>query len=173
MNTSGLSGDGVSGEVLFQQLWVTSSVGAAAALRTGIVGCFLPFHSSTWSIQVHPRPLPAQAPVWAHSKVPFLHSRCVPPRANSSPGWCLHFQPQGGLVLLRRGCKRSRECISPWSIALNPLVPVSLLVMWGCLGTQLPTWAPWAPLSPHVDRHPPVMLKSVFYILSSGRVGTS
>lgn len=80
---------------------------------------------------------------------------------------------KGGLVLLRRGCKWSRECICPWSIALNPLVPVSMLVMWGCLGTQLPTWAPWAPLSPHVDRHPPVMLKSVFYILSFGRVGTS
>lgn len=116
---------------------------------------------------------PAQAPAWTHSKVPSLCLRCVPPKANSSPGWCLHLQPQRGLVLPGRGCKWSQECICPFSVALNPLVPVSMLVTWGCLGTQLPAWAPWAPLSPHVGRHPPVMLKSVFYILSSGKVGTS
>lgn len=121
----------------------------------------------------YPGAAPAKAPAWTHSKVPSLFSRCVPLKANSSPRWCLHPQPYGGLVLLGRGCKWSRECVCPWSVALNPLVPVSMLVTWGCLGTQLPTWAPWAPLSPRVGRHPSVMLKYIFHILSSGKVGTS
>ena len=94
MNTSGLSGDGVSGEVLLQQLWVTNSVGMVAALRTGIVGSFLPFQFSTWSIQVPPQQKLLRGPTVRY----LLSSRDVYlPKSTAHLGGVCISSPRQGL----------------------------------------------------------------------------
>lgn len=110
---SGLSGDRVSGEVLLQQLWVTSSVGAA-----------LPSELALWAVSflsILPpgasRCLPpAQAPAWTHSKVPSLRSRCVPPKITTHLAGVCTSAPRGALSFPEEAANGAKSAYVPLAL---------------------------------------------------------
>ena len=156
---------------MLQQLGVTSSVGAAAALRTGIVGCFLPFHSSIWSIQVPPPPQHKLLHGPTVRYLFFARDVYLPEPTAHVAGVCTS-SPKGCLSFWEEAANGAVNVFVPEHCP-EPTCPCFNAGDVGLSGYPAPYLGSLAPLSPHVDRHPPVMLKSVFYILSSGRVGTS